>query len=492
MKKISFVLIPLYILSTACNKNITDLNVNTKAASSVPSTTLFLEGEKKLVDFYTSTSVRTAPFRVLSQEWTENTYVYEAQYNFASYNANAGWWNSLYSTFTSDPDPKIIPVPGVLSNLQAAKIQFPIDIADPITMRNDVIVADILEVFTYNMLVNTYGNIPYSQATNAAIPFPKYDDAKTVYMDLLLRLDTCIAGLNTAASLSTDLIYGGNVTAWKKFAATLKLKMAIMLGDVDAATASKKALEAVATGVFISSTDNAQMVYDATASSNSNPLWQALVFGGRHDFLPTNLLVNTMVGWNDPRVPLYFTKDPNNAYTGGIPGGGNGYGIYSDFSAPMQTATFPGLILSYVQTEFLLAEAVERGIAVGGTAQAHYNNAVTASIVYWGGSAADATNYLLTPAANYLTATGTWQQKLGYQKWIANYNMNWDSWTDIRRLGYPNLNVANPPIGAKGNLPLRFTYPANESGSNATNWAAGVAALPGGADVVSAKLFWMK
>ena len=480
MKKLSIIILSLYMLSSSCTKDLGGLNTNGKAASNVPSLTLFTYGEKKLMDYYTSTSVASAPFRVLSQEWTENTYVYEAQYTFSAYNANAGWWNNLYQ--------------GTLANLQAAKSKYASDILDPAVLRNDLIITDILEVYTYNLLLNTYGNIPYSQALNNTIPFPKYDDAKTVYTDLLTRLDTCIAGLNTsAASLgAADQIYKGNVTAWKKFAATLKLKMAIMLADNDAATASKKALEALATGIFAANTDNANMTYDASASGNSNPMWQALVFGGRHDFLPTNLLVNTMVGWNDPRITSYFTKDPNGSYSGGVPGAGNGYGLYSDFSALIQGQTYPGTLLDYAQTEFLLAEAIERGIAVGGTAQTHYNNAVTASIQFFGGTAASATTYLAQPSVNYLTATGAWQQKLGYQKWIANYNMNWDSWTDIRRLGFPNLNVVNPPVAAKGSLPLRFAYPSNESGSNPTNWAAGVAALPGGADVVSAKLFWMK
>ena len=491
MKKIIIMLCSFYMLLSSCTKDITSFNTNTKVASNVPSLTLFTMGEKSLVDYYTSTSVSIAPFRILSQEWTENTYVYEAQYNFSAYNANAGWWNRLYtSTATSTG---VFISSGVLSNLQTAKSKFSSDVLDPVAARNDAIIADLLEVYTFNLLVNTYGNIPYSQALNPSIAFPKYDDAKTVYTDLLFRLDTCIAGLNTSGASfgSADQIYKGNVTSWLKFAASLKLKMALVLADVDAATASKKVLEAVNTGVFASNSDNASMTYDASAPGNSNPVWNALVYSGRHDFLPSNLLVDTMVSLNDPRVPLYFTQDPNNKYSGGVPGGGNGYGLFSDFSNLIQGQTYPGLILDYVQSEFLLAEAVERGIAVGGTAQSHYNNAITASILFYGGSAADAATYLAQPTVDYTKASGNWQQKLGLQKWIANYNNNWDSWTDIRRLGYPNLDVINPPIGAKGNMPLRFTYPSNESGSNATNWAAAVASLPGGKDVVSAKLFWM-
>ncbi|MDQ2720129.1 MAG: SusD/RagB family nutrient-binding outer membrane lipoprotein [Bacteroidota bacterium] len=486
MKKIAYILPLTLLILNSCNKDITKFNVNTKAPSIVPAKTLFTQGEKGLVDVVTTTSVSVAPFRILSQEWTENTYVYEAQYNFAAYNANAGFWNRIYGTSAAG-------TPGVLSNLQAAKNLFPVSVSDPLVLKNDLIITDILEVYAFNLLVSTYGNIPYSQALNPAIPFPKYDDAKTIYADLLTRLDTCIAGLNvTGTSLgSADQIYKGNVAAWLKFAATLKLKMAMLIADVDAATASKKVMEAVATGVFTSNADNASMTYDPSAVGNSNPIWQALVNSGRHDFLPTNLLVKTMVAWMDPRIPLYFTMDPNNSYSGGVPGGGNGYGIYSDFTPTIQDPAYPGTILTYSQTEFLLAEAVERGIAVGGTAQDHYNNAITASILFWGGSATDAATYLAQPAVNYATATGPWRQKLGYQEWVANYNNNWDSWTDIRRLGYPNLDVVNPPTSGQGKLPLRLTYPANESGSNSTNWKSGVAALPGGADVVSAKLFWM-
>ncbi len=481
MKKTSFILIAFYMLLSACNKDLTSLDVNTKGASNVPSKTLFTAGEKRLVDYYTSTSVGSAPFRVLSQEWTENSYVYEAQYNFAAYNAQAGWWNNLYE-FS-------------LANLQAAKTQFYSDVADQGVAANDARIADILQVFAYDMLLNTYGNIPYTQALNNTIPFPQYDDAKTVYTDLLHRLDTCITGLSGSSSGAfvgsegADLIYGSDVNQWIKFAATLELKMGVRLAGVDLSTATTAVTNALAAGVFTSNADNATLPYDPSSPSNSNPLWQALVYGGRHDFVPAELLVSTMVGWNDPRVPLYFTMY-DGGYSGGTPGLANGYGKFSDFTPAIQTPDYPGVLLTYSQTEFWLAEAVERGISVGGTAQSHYDNAVTASIEFWGGSAGDATAYLAQPAIDYTTAAGSWQQKLGYQEWIANYNMNWDSWTDIRRLGYPDLDVVSPPVAAHGNFPLRLTYPSNESGSNPTNWQAAVTALPGGQDVVSAKLFW--
>ncbi|MDB5232502.1 MAG: SusD/RagB family nutrient-binding outer rane lipoprotein [Chitinophagaceae bacterium] len=150
----------------------------------------------------------------------------------------------------------------------------------------------------------------------------------------------------------------------------------------------------------------------------------------------------------------------------------------------------PGDLLDYAETEFLLAEAVERGIAVGGTAQSHYNNAIMASITFWGGKVSDANLYLLNPSVDYTTATGNYKQKIGYQKWIALANRGWDAWTEIRRLGHPNLNVVNPPIGGVGSLPLRFYYPLTEQTSNPINWAAAVKAQTGGtSDDVKTKAF---
>ena len=484
MKNLIIISIVTIVLFSSCAKNISDLNNNPKSPISVPAGSLFINAQKNLSDALNSTGNGSAPFRIFSQSWTENTYVSEARYVLSASNAPQGWWNLLYSSGTSS----------ILNSLVATKKALPASVSDPATLRNDLIVTDILEVYAFSLLVNTYGNIPYSQAFQDSIPFPKYDDATTVYYDLLNRLDTSIAGLNTATGSfgNYDQFYGGNTTQWKKFAATLKLKLALIIANSDPATASKKVLEAVETGVFQSNTDNALVKYQASPTGNANPVYQALVASGRHDYSPANLIVNTLLGWNDPRLPLLF-KTYNGSYLGAIPGAGNGYVKFSQFSDQWLSPTLPGVVLDYPETEFLLAEAVERGISVGGTAATHYTNAVTASIEFWGGAAADAATYLAQPAVAYSTAAGNWQQKIGYQKWIAYANRGWDAWTEIRRLGYPNIDVINPPVGANGNLPRRFYYPTNEQSSNAVNWANAVKAVTGGnADVVTVNLWWNK
>jgi hypothetical protein len=501
MKKISIVLLSAAtLLAAGCQKNMSEvLNKDPKSAPTTLGTAEFTDGEFSLTNTITSTSVSISPFRVISQEWNENSYEYESDYNLSYYNSPGGFWNNLYVN--------------TIHNLDLAKANYPSQYwATPGDLRNSLIITDLLEIYSYYMLVSTYGNIPYSQAENDTIPFPVFDDAKTVYEALLTRVDTCIAGLDVTqdAMGSADQIYNGNVTEWLKFAASLKLKMAMLNATNDPTTTMTKVNEAIGTGLFTSNADNALFAYDGASPLTSNPIWFAIEYSGRHDFGPGGLLVNTMLGWNDPRLPDYFTLY-DSVYTGGSAevylGGqagnpNNSHGQYSDFCCLANTtllysASLPGDILDYEEVEFYLAEAQAQGLVTGSpnavAAALNYDSAITASIEFWGGAATDAATYLAQPSVAYstaLAAAGSWQQVIGYQEFIANYNKNWDSWTDERRLGQPNINVVSPPQGAATNFPLRFTYPPNETTSNSTNTAAAVAALPGGIDALTATLFW--
>jgi hypothetical protein len=472
--------VSLFALS-ACG-DFDELNNDPKQPIDVPANSVFLAGEKNLVDVYTTSIWTSSPFRVLAQTWTQVANINEARYQFVSNNAPTGWWNRIYTT--------------ALSNLSEAKSLYAKEnLPEPIR-KNKELITDVLEVYAFHLLVNTYGDIPYTEALNRTIPFPKYDDAKTVTYDLITRLDQAIAGLDVSAASfgNADQIYRGDVAKWKKFAATLKLKLALLIADTDPSTARTKVAEAVQSGVFSSNADNAAFKYIAGVVANSNPLWQDLVNSTYAIYYaPSNFFVNTLVTLNDPRLPILFTKDKSDAYSGGIPGEGGVKENLSGFSPYWLGAEMPGVLLDYTETSFLLAEAVERGFAVGsGTAESYYNQAVKASIAGFGGSEEAAATYLDQPAVKYTTATGDWRRKIGYQKWIAFANRNWDSWTEIRRLGHPDINEVNPPANAVSAFPLRFYYPPTEQNSNFAHWNEAVTKLPQSKDEVTAKLFWLK
>ena len=219
---------------------------------------------------------------------------------------------------------------------------------------------------------------------------------------------------------------------------------------------------------------------------NTNPIYVDLVASGRHDFVPASTIIDKMNSLNDPRRPFYFTQK-SGAYLGGVVGASNDYLAFSHVADLIQTPAFPGTLFDYSEVEFLLAEAIERGYTVSGTTAGHYNNAITASIEDWGGTALDATTYLANPAVAYATATGTWKQKIGTQSWIALYNRGTEAWTQFRKLDFPQLIA---PPDALSPLPLRFTYPIEEQTLNGDNWKAASAAI--GGDAVNNKLFWDK
>jgi len=474
MKKIILIILSVVLVTTSCRRNITDLNVDPKNPSSGPSYSFFTNAQRTLMNTVTSSNVNLNIFRLIVQYWQETTYTDESNYDLATRSIHDAVWNALYRD--------------VLRDLQESKNLIPTDVLDADTRKNQIAIADIMQVVAWYYLVTTYGNIPYTEALDISKPFPKYDDAKTIYYDLLNRLNTDISNLNTSGESfgDADIIYGGDVAAWKNFANSFKLKMGMTIADDDNAKAKATVESAVASGVFTSNADNAEFQY-SSSPPNTNPIWVDLIQSGRKDFVAASTIVNAMKNRNDPRLDDYFTLDANNTYSGGNPGASSNYSTFSKPDEAITAPDFPALLLDYSEVEFFLAEAVERGYSVGGTAQLHYNNAVTASIVYWGGTTTEATTYLAQASVDYLTAPGTYKQKIGTQKWIALYNRGWDAWIEWRRLDYPQLT---PAVDALSAIPLRYPYPVNEQNVNRINYEAAAAAI--GGDFVTTKLWWDK
>ena len=475
MKKLLIaLLLPLLLVFTSCKKDLTSLNIDPKNPAQVSAASLFTNAEHALVDNITSSNVNSNIFRLVDQYWQETTYTDESNYDLKTRPIPQNLWNAIYRDVLEDFEQSKTIEDATISAAQK---------------QNQDAMADILQVYSYYYLVTTYGNIPYTDALNIeGTTAPKYDDAKTVYYALIDRLDADIAALSSSdpGYGGADVIYGGDIDAWKVFANSFKLKMGITIADFDDAKAKSVVEAAVASGVFTSNSDNAIFSY-LGAPPNTNPIWVDLVQSGRKDFVAASTIVDVMKPLNDPRLPLYFTNDFAGGYSGGDPGESSNYTTFSKPSDQIIAPDFPGVLLSYDEIEFDLAEAAERGYTVGGTALLHYTNAVTASILYWGGTTTDATVYLAQPSVAYATAAGTYKQKIGIQKWLALYNRGWDGWIEIRRLDYPQI-VA--PASALSDFPVRYTYPVNEQNLNTANYDAASSAI--GGDMVTTKLFFDK
>jgi hypothetical protein len=474
MKKV-FLTIFCFAVCMSC-EDLTDLNNNPKRTDKVPAGALFASAQKSLVDQLTTPNVNQNIFRLIAQHWTETTYTDEANYDLGTRAIPDNWWHAFYRD--------------VLQDLREAKEIVMATEPDGAARQNKLATAEILEVYTWAILVDTFGDIPYENALSVSsspddVLTPEYDEGATIYPDLISRISAAISDLDVSAGSwdGSDLIYGGDVAHWIKFGNAIKLRLGMMIADVNNSLA-KTTVEQAAAATFTSNADNAVLYYKA-APPNTNPVWVNLVQSGRKDFVAANTLVDEMESLSDPRIPFYFTKDAGNGYSGGIYGASNNYIAYSKPADLVDNADFPASLFDYQEVEFFLAEAVERGYAVGGTAAQHYNAAITASMQSWGVDPADITAYLARPDVAYATAPGTYREKIGIQKWIALYNRGFEAWTEWRRLDSPTL-VAPPD--AFSDVPLRFTYPVSEQNLNTINYDAAVAKI--GADDVSTTVFW--
>lgn len=474
MKNI-FAIFLIFLMFSSCTK-LEELNVNTKDPTKVPGESLFTGAQRAISNQMVTPNVNLNIWRMFVQQWTETTYIDEANYDIVTRPIPGNHWNVLYRD--------------VLMNLkESAKVlqatgTLPGD--GPGVLQNKLAIVEVMTVYTYSVLVETFGNVPYTQALDQAILLPAYDDGLTIYKDLITRLNKAITLMdqNEGSFGGADNMYYGDVSQWYAFANSLKLRMGMLLSDVDNALASATVAEA-APNVMTDNFNDA-LVWYMSSQPNNNPINENLVLSGRNDFVGANTLVDVMNDLNDPRRPSYFTTvGDSNLYIGGIYGISNDYTKFSHVAVPITDATFPADLFDLAEVEFLLAEGAERGFAVGGTAEEHYNNAIRASFEFWDADGVD--EYLAQPSVAYATAAGTWKEKIGIQKWIALYNRGFESWTAYRMLDFP---VLLPPPDAESVLPLRLTYPVAEQTLNGVNRAAAAAAI--GGDAVSTKLFWDK
>lgn len=472
-KKLIIFLLPLAMLISCVDSLIEDgYNIDKKNASTVPPETLFTNALKNFSDILTTPNVNNNNFRLYVQHWATTTYLQEPRYDMTSRTIPQALWQAMYRD--------------VIADLKEAKTLLEEDeLMDATEKANQIAQSEILEVYAWSVLVNAFGDIPYSEAFTYEIPLPKYDDAETVYNDILARLDGALAMLDAGAKgfEDGDLLYEGDIAQWVKFGNSLKLKLAMIVADVNPSAGALVA--EAAPNVFKGLADNASFPY-ISSPPNNNPLSANLnpLYSQRQDYVMAAALVDSMNAYNDPRREFYFT-DVEGEYIGGKYGFLNAYPDFSHVSEVIIDPELEAVLLGYDEVEFYLAEAVERGF-IGGDASEHYNNAISASIEYWTGA----------PDGNYLTqedvvySSEDYKKLIGVQKWIALYNRGFDAWTEWRRLDYPNLLPPSEADGAPAGLqvPVRMIYPINEQTLNGAARAAAADAI--GGDVTATKLFW--
>jgi len=450
---------------------------------------------------------------------TVNGFPEERTYNYTSLYQQALWNNTYDNIYDYDLIEKSATAQG-LPNIAA--------------------IATIMKAYNFQLLVDEYGDIPYSQALQGSSNIvPKYDAAADIYKDLIAKLNgatTAIANLpaSTPAVGTVDIMFGGTMTNWAKFANTLKLRMLLRQSNVASLqTYIKDEMAKLPTSnAGFLTADAAVNPGYAQATNQQNPLYNRYGLtptgGGTTEQnyqLPTEYIINAYQANKDPRLTRLYSAvtlatNPNVGKYVGVQLGGQGLlalptnysrliiggGLLKGFNAPVP-------LMLAAESYFLQAEAKssDKAWLAGGDAQAKtdYTAGIRASFVYFynpAETAAAATvradGYLAdnatNPKVNWETGPTTKLEKIIFQKYLAlNTVSSIEAWSEYRRTGFPKTEAPTPTNGAVSftsldatstnpradKLPVRLLYPQTEVTTNAPN-------IPAGISQFTSKIFW--
>lgn len=386
-------------------------------------------------------------------------------------------------------------------------------IADELNEPNYKAIALIYKSWAYSILTDLYGDVPFSEAIKATTGNfqPAFDKQKDIYTRILADLETANDLINTTKALTYggDILYNANALSgtvnpgmvkWKRFCNSLKLRLLLRISKRnDELNVNNQITAMLADPVkypmFAANGDEA--IFKFTGSfPYFNPYYNARQLDWRDGTYFTKFFMDKMNADNDPRRTLWSTT----VAVGGVQsyvGIESGYpvtteyqvGRNSSYSDVLKTYVPMGIMMTLSELEFIKAELAVKGFSTGRTAKQHYDAGVTASMTQWG--LALPAGYLSQSGVVYDATATTAQQmeRIMLQKYYAYFFVDYQSWFEKRRTGYPVL-PRGAGIPAENKFPSRVPYPTYLQSLNAANLAKAITSM--GGDNSDIKVWWEK
>lgn len=368
------------------------------------------------------------------------------------------------------------------------------DINNPVKMA----ISQIWGVYMYQLLTDSYGDIPYTEAFLTVEP--KFDAQKDIYLSLIDVLESSVATLNQEKGNgyetfgTADVLFQGNSEQWIKFANTLGMRIALRASNVAEAGLTIPFFNNLdETQTMQSNDDIVQVIPDPNGPTYhvKNPLsfidtWDEVRM--------SELMYNLFNENNDPRMEIYAQPNIDGAYVGLRNGQVNdslstNYQDYKDNYCEIGTfflgETTPHYLLTYAEACFLKAEAVVKGY-MSGDANTYYDAGIKASFEQFGIMGADTLEAYLTGNAQFDAAKAL--EQIYTQRWIALFPNGQEAWSLVRRTGYPQILEPVYTFPGNAEMPRRVQYPLNERSYNTDNYNAAVARM--GGDSQYTRLWW--
>jgi len=406
--------------------------------------------------------------------------------------AGAGVWSNFYRYMTD------------IEDIYAS--------ADSLNEPNYKGIALIYKTWAYSILTDLYGDVPYSEATKGAIGnfLPKFDKQADIYPKLLANLDQANSlFVKKALTYGGDMLYKANasekdpagaIVKWQKFANSLKLRLLLRIlkrdGDVNVTQQIKDMLANPTTRpVFTSNDDEAIFKYPGTFPYY-NPFYNTRQLEWRDGTYFSKFFMDKLNTDKDPRRAIWAIKVKKNGVDT-FSGIESGYptsveyavGANSSYVDALKTFQGLGVMMTYAELEFIKAELSLRGFTTGSTPKQHYEKGIAASMTQWGTTMP--ADFTAQPGVAYnagATFDGQLQQIM-LQKYIAYFFMDYQSWFEKRRTGYPVL-PRGTGIPAENQFPVRVPYPTYLQSLNPESLAAAISGM--GGDNTNIKVWWDK
>lgn len=453
MKKLILAVL-LAFSTTACFKN-SDINIDPNRSTSVDPALLFSGAATQFS--LLRVAELTWPIALMNQMWASGGRWGLAQAQYDQTRVRSAWGR----TYTD-----------VLKNLNVA-----VEIAQntqPVN-KNAVAQCKILMAFAYAQTSLLWGDIPFSEAANGKVDFPKFDKQQDVLNGCIAMLDEAIGLIAPNAKgivAPNDLYYGGDMNKWRKFANSLKLRILFSMVDADASKGAAIG-QLLTSGNMISSNADAMLFKYFNQPGRQNPRFSftAIFRGGvQSDWYCSKPVYDLLVSLKDPRIPYFYQPGPAagpNEYIAL-----NSVETYTTKSALVNMnllkADLPEVSFSYSEQLLFEAEAIARGFAAGGFAAAttRMRAGVRESLISFGVPATQADTY-----ANELPAltAANFRTVLAQQQYLDLFMRPIEGWVQNRRSGAigQEIPAMTTPTGAPvAGLVRRLLYRSEEVNSN--------------------------
>ena len=345
----------------------------------------------------------------------------------------------------------------------------------------------VLKAIAYQNLTDAFGDIPMSEAGAGLSDgnfTPVYDTQQQVYEGIIAYLDEAISKFNQGGTIdsSQDLIYGGDIDQWIKFAKSVKLRALMRISDTPAFNAAAVQSLISEGDLITSTTDNAFISFATENAPNANPYYSIVQNGRQAEWCMGESLVEFMKSQNDPRLAVYANPNDDGEYVGKPAGyinpgiSGYGAGVVSEIGDAYFAADAPLYFINATQVNLLIAEAIVR-FGASGNAETYFYAGIDASLEQNG-----------LDAGSFAPAYDGYQS-IAEQLWVGTFMQGYEAWSEWRRSDIPaDLPLAVDSQPGVNSIPTRYTYTNDEKSLNADNVNAAISNQ--GADELTTKIWW--